>query len=115
MILKHRIPLLQNDLLRACPDLCGDELLEVADRVVGVAFDADFLAEAVVTVGGEGEVKYGGVSGGRGWGWYQMTSIMVGGQVQDGGRWCFRWELSLGVVVGSCCCGSFCGWKYKKW
>ena len=35
--LVHGVPLLDSDLLWSCPDLCGDELLEVADCVVFIA------------------------------------------------------------------------------
>lgn len=81
MVFIHRIPFLEYDLLRRRADLRGHELLEVPDRVVGFAFDADFLAESVVAGGGgmlvEG-CQTGGWKGGAG---YQMTSIMVFGGV----------------------------------
>jgi hypothetical protein len=37
-------------LLRLRSGLGGDELLEVADGVVGFAFDVDYCAEAVVNI-----------------------------------------------------------------
>ena len=52
-ILRHfcviRTPLLQNDLLRFGAGLGGDELFQVADGVVRIAFDTHLLAQTVVT------------------------------------------------------------------
>ena len=42
-------PLLQNDLLRFGTGLGSNELLQVADGVVRIAFDTHFLAQTVVT------------------------------------------------------------------
>lgn len=48
MVLVDGVPLLQDDLFRRSSDLGGDELLEVADGIVGLALDAHLLAETVV-------------------------------------------------------------------
>lgn len=67
MVFIHRIPFLEDNLLRRRADLRGHELLEVPDRVVGFAFDADFLAESVVAGGGgklvKGDRRVGGGGG----------------------------------------------------
>ena len=48
MVLVDVVPLLQADLLGARARLRGNELLEVADRVVHVALDAHLLAQTIV-------------------------------------------------------------------
>lgn len=52
VVLEGRVPLLQHNLLRRSPDLRGNQLLEVADRVCRLALHADLLAQAVVTAYG---------------------------------------------------------------
>ena len=48
VVLVHRVPLLDAQLLRARAGLRGEQLLEVANGVVLVALDADLLAQPVV-------------------------------------------------------------------
>ena len=48
MVLVDGVPLLEDDLLPASSRLSGDELLQVADGIVGVALHADFLPQTIV-------------------------------------------------------------------
>lgn len=49
MILEDAVPFLQTDLGRRRPGLGGDELLEIADSIVGRALDADLPPEPIVS------------------------------------------------------------------
>ena len=42
-------PLLEPDLFGACAGLRGDELLQVSDGVIRVAFNSDLLSKTIVT------------------------------------------------------------------
>merc|ERR1719421_2582194 len=48
VVLVHGVPLLDPKLLRPCACLRSKQLFQVANCVIWVALDADFLAEAVV-------------------------------------------------------------------
>lgn len=48
MVLKNRVPLFKNDLVPAGASLSSYQFLQVADGVIGVALNADFLSETVV-------------------------------------------------------------------
>merc|ERR1719310_2258706 len=48
VVLVHRVPFLYPQFLWPRARLRSEELLEVAHGVVGVAFDADLLAEAIL-------------------------------------------------------------------
>jgi hypothetical protein len=48
VILEHRVPLLNAQLLWPRADLSREQLLQVANRIVRVALDADLLPESVV-------------------------------------------------------------------
>ncbi len=48
VVFENGVPLLEHDLVEPRPGLGGDELLQVANRVVLVALDADLLSQSVV-------------------------------------------------------------------
>lgn len=101
MVFKCAVPLLQYNLFPSLPhsvsmhtrkaggssrggclfcrssDLRSDKLLEVADRVVGVALHADLLAEAVVAMKAQVSQASGQAKVEMGWARYQITSIMM--------------------------------------
>jgi hypothetical protein len=48
VVLEYGVPLLQDDFVISGSGLCGDQLLQVAYCVVGIAFDANLLAQSVI-------------------------------------------------------------------
>ena len=73
VVLEDGRPLLQPDLVRPRPRLCGRKLLEVANGVVLVALDADLLAEAVV----EDDLDHSSSWRGRGWGGVVWRAVVI--------------------------------------